>query len=262
MVMMIMNSKNRRRTMVMGLIALMSSFSACEKSDPDPIDPQEGKDVGDAANVLLESKNFSELKMKIFYPAGHAPEDRAIDTLEAFLNKRLHKPGGIEVEQEEIDDPGKSTFTVSGLEALEEKHRESYTDQSGGITASFLFVNAGYEEDTDDAKTLGLAYGATSMAIFSENIKEFSGGINQPPEWKLEATVMEHEVGHILGLVNAGTDMVNDHQDDPHGKHCDDENCLMYYATETSDVVGNLLGSPIPSLDDNCLDDLKAAGGK
>jgi hypothetical protein len=36
----------------------------------------------------------------------------------------------------------------------------------------------------------------------------------------------------------------------------------MYYATETTDVLGFLVTGNIPALDANCINDLKVNGGK
>jgi hypothetical protein len=56
--------------------------------------------------------------------------------------------------------------------------------------------------------------------------------------------------------------MVNNHQDEANGRHCTNSNCLMYYEAETSDLVANLLGNTVPALDNHCLEDLRANGGK
>ncbi|MDZ7681404.1 MAG: hypothetical protein U5J63_06720 [Fodinibius sp.] len=58
--------------------------------------------------------------------------------------------------------------------------------------------------------------------------------------------------------------MQNPHKDPDHGNHCDDDSCLMYYATETTDLIGNSLasGDEIPALDANCMADLQANGGR
>ena len=55
--------------------------------------------------------------------------------------------------------------------------------------------------------------------------------------------------------------MQTEHQDAPNGKHCDDENCLMYWSVRTLNFIANLTGDA-PELDQNCLDDLQANGGK
>lgn len=73
---------------------------------------------------------------------------------------------------------------------------------------------------------------------------------------------MNHEFGHLFGLVNIGTDMVENHEDTEHSKHCDKNNCLMYYASETTEIASFLIGNDIPELDENCKNDLIANGGK
>ena len=78
----------------------------------------------------------------------------------------------------------------------------------------------------------------------------------------LEASVLEHEIAHLLGLVDIGTKMVANHKDASHGNHCSNQNCLMYYASETTDILTALVGGSIPSLDADCLNDLKGNGGK
>jgi hypothetical protein len=72
---------------------------------------------------------------------------------------------------------------------------------------------------------------------------------------------MEHEYGHLLGLVNLGSPMQVDHKD-PASNHCNNSSCLMYYETQVGQMGGILVSGPVPSLDANCRNDLKANGGK
>ena len=69
-------------------------------------------------------------------------------------------------------------------------------------------------------------------------------------------------MGHILGLVDIGSPMQTNHKDAAHGNHCNNTNCLMYYASETTDVLGFLITGNVPVLDANCRADLTANGGK
>ena len=101
------------------------------------------------------------------------------------------------------------------------------------------------------------------MAIFEKSIKDLTGGFGEPDTDKLETVVVNHEFGHILGLVNVGSAMQVNHQDVEHGKHCDNEDCLMNWTAETGDAISNFLGtSGLPELDANCINDLKANGGR
>jgi hypothetical protein len=56
--------------------------------------------------------------------------------------------------------------------------------------------------------------------------------------------------------------MQTSHKDAAHGSHCNNSNCLMYYASDTRDIPGFLLTGNIPSFDANCIDDMRANGGK
>jgi predicted Zn-dependent protease len=70
---------------------------------------------------------------------------------------------------------------------------------------------------------------------------------------------MKHEFGHLMGLVDQGSPMQNDHKDADHGAHCINPSCLMYHAVETTGIDGT---NTIPELDAQCAVDLKANGGK
>ena len=100
------------------------------------------------------------------------------------------------------------------------------------------------------------------MVIFGKTVHDNSGNLGQVNRTKLEATVNEHVMGHLLGLVNLGSPMQTNHQDAAHPNHCNNSNCLMYYASNTRDALGFLLTGNIPSLDANCVADLHANGGK
>src|SRR5207237_5065751 len=105
-------------------------------------------------------------------------------------------------------------------------------------------------------------YRNTSIALFGKTIHDNSGAVGQSSRTKLEATVLEHEIGHLLGLTDVGSPMQTPHKDATHGNHCDNSNCLMYYAAETTDVLGFLITGNIPSPDAHCIADMHANGWK
>jgi hypothetical protein len=230
---------------------------ACSESDDDP------SDVNDqiAPRDFLSASKYDRLIVEIQYVETYRPSTAAVNNLKTFLQDRLNKPTGITVLEKAVPTGGKSAYSANDIRAIEKANRTQNTNGKT-LTAYFLFIDGDYSSNSGSSKVLGIAYEATSMAIFEKTIKEFSGGLGQPSNATLETTVMLHEFGHILGLVNTGTSMVTDHQDDPHGHHCNVQNCLMYYTAETSDVVANITGGHIPVLDAKCIDDLKANGGK
>jgi hypothetical protein len=48
----------------------------------------------------------------------------------------------------------------------------------------------------------------------------------------VEQVTLIHEIGHAIGLVNNGLPMVEAHQDADHGAHCNNPDCVMYWANE------------------------------
>lgn len=210
---------------------------------------------------FLSDKTYDKLIVEIQYVKGFEPAAATVNNLKAFLEQRLNKPEGITILQSEIESPGRSVYTVDDVRAVEKNNRVHVT-KGKTLTSYLFFADGEYAGNNGSSKVLGIAYGGSSMVIFESTIQNFSGGITQPPRATLETTVTEHEFGHVLGLVNNGTPMQSSHQDEPHGKHCSNANCLMYYTAETSDIVANIIGGNVPVLDNKCLEDLRANGGK
>ena len=186
------------------------------------------------------------------------PGTSSINKLKSFLEERLNKPGGITISlDDEIVSPGIDSLTANQVYELEQEHRDRFTSGTT-LAAYFLFLDNSYEREN----VLGIAYFNTSMAIFEETILDNTGGFGQPSATTVESSVLMHEFGHILGLVDNGSPAVQDHVDEENGSHCDVESCLMYWAIQTTDLMGNLMGGSIPELDEQCLHDLQANGGK
>lgn len=211
---------------------------------------------GASANDILSSTRYTSLKIEIQYMQGFQPEAATISHLTGFLTNLLNKPDGIEIVQKQIPASG-ATLSVQDITNIEKEHRTVFTN-GNQLGVYVLFTNGEYT----NKNVLGVAYRNTSMCLFGKTIHDNSDGIGQASRTKLEATVLEHEFGHILGLVNIGTSMQVPHQDAANGAHCNNNDCLMYYAAETTDVLGLLITGNIPALDANCVKDLKANGGK
>ena len=239
---------------------LFLGIISCKKTNDvidDGLDPisLHNRAVGSSANELLSGTKFKSLKVELQYMAGFAPDAGAINHLQAFLAARLNKPDGINIVTKEIAANSKTTLTADEVHAIEKESRTSFSTENE-IAVYVLYTNGVYSENN----VLGIAYRNTSAAIFGKKIRDNSGSLGQVSRTKLEATVLEHEIGHLLGLVDIGSSMQVAHK--ANGNHCNNQNCLMYYASETTDVLGLLLTGNIPSLDNNCLNDLKANGGK
>ncbi len=246
------------------LIPFACFFLSCEKDDPSPNDDGAGseqKEAGAKAASFLSGEPYSEMELHLLYMNGYEPTQRAVDSLRDLLGRYLHKPNGIEIGSKKVPSPGKSSYGIEGIDEVIEEEEEGAA-LSDRIHAYLLIVDGKYDKDSGNAETLGVAYAAHRMALFGESVHEFSDDISEPERWKMEASVMAHEFGHILGLVDNGTPMVDPHRDSGNGHHCDNSDCLMYYAMETSDIASKIVGSDMPELDANCQEDLEANGGK
>ena len=240
---------------------LVVSIIACKKettftNNPDA-DELHNKAVGFSSNQLLSSGTYKSLKIEVQYMTGYAPDAAALNHLQNVLTAYLNKPSGITIVTKEIPGASSATLSVDQVRKIEEENRTVFTtgDQIG---VYFLFTNGNYT----DNNVLGVAYRNTSMVLFGKKIHDNSGALGQASRTKLEATVLEHEFGHILGLVDIGSPMQTNHKDASHGNHCSNTNCLMYYAAETTDILGFLITGNFPSFGANCGADLHANGEK
>lgn len=242
------------------LVLIALTFPACE-DDSNNEPSGSTNEVGASANELLGKDQYEELVVEVQSPPGYSPKQQSLNNMQNFLNQHLKKPEGIKVVESEVSGLSQNAYSVEEIRNIEDDARTESTS-GNTITIFLLFVDGKRQEDDGNQTTLGLAYYNTSAAFFGKNIRQLSGGIGNPSRAKLETAIINHELGHLLGLVNNGTPMQSDHQDDDNGAHCDVDDCLMYFSVETGDVVSNLAGGSVPTLDQQCQNDLEANGGK
>ncbi|WP_435414098.1 membrane metalloprotease [Polaribacter aestuariivivens] len=218
--------------------------------------------TGSSANDLLSNTFFKKLVVEIGYIEGFKPSQTAINNFKSFIESRINKSEGIEFITKQIPATGKTTYTINEIDEIEKQHRTQY-NLGNKIAVWALFVNGKSSGDTNTKATLGSAYFNTSFVIYQETINGFSDSAFEPNRTVLETSVINHEFGHILGLTNLGTELQSDHEDPQNPKHCIEEDCLMFFALETGQGMVNMLsGGQVPTLDAQCLADLKANGGK
>ncbi|MEK6607426.1 MAG: hypothetical protein AABZ30_07180 [Myxococcota bacterium] len=208
---------------------------------------------------------------------GHDARGAALDTLATQLGDlagsgHFGKPDGISIVVDE-EDIAPSTeadhaYTFAELRELIDAHR-SYARAEGEAAIHLLYVDGHFEDDTSQSRVLGFAYGHSRIVMFRASIDdgcEAALALVRDRVCNLaESTVLLHEVGHLLGLVDNGLPMVSDHKDEEHGAHDVDEDCIMYYLSETSQMIPLLIDNvtggdeSVTPFDDRCLEDLEAA---
>jgi predicted Zn-dependent protease len=215
---------------------------------------------GASANDFMADSNFTNLVVEVDYMPGYAPNEKAVDSLKQFFEQRLHKSSITIKEPTEIPSGNKDLYSATEIRNLEEQNRSTFT-KGDTLAAYFVILDGKF----DKQNLLGIAYYNTSNAFFRPSYDEASSGVGSPSRYLVEATSFRHEFGHLFGLVAnpySRTEMQDRHNDPDHPQHCNNDQCLMYYAIETTDIIGNTLGKEVPSLDNNCKADLRANGGK
>lgn len=219
-----------------------------------------------SASWLLGDPRFNDILIEIQSVNGMDPSQKAINHLESFIKKEIAKPDlkVKTVRSTPITISRRAAYTVSDARELEATFRKHYSKKNE-IVIYYLFVDApSADDDGNDYQTLGQAHLNTSIVIYEKTIRDLVAAKAaqatdekkaKPKRWVAEAAIMEHELGHLLGLTNAGTDQVTPHEDPHNPGHCADTTCLMHYTTETTAFDVNR--TEPPKLQDNCRNDLK-----
>ena len=215
---------------------------------------------GQRAADYLRPTPYTSIVVELDFVNGAEPEQAALSLFEQRFEAATGKPvdivrsGGV---------PGKGPahrYTRDELVDLERQHRSQH---SGGDRAVLyvLWLDGGFERDSDETKTLGAAYRGSAVAMFKANLRFASRAgpldLTKPPLVEVEQSVFVHELGHVLGLVNLGTPMVTPHEDPGNRGHSNNRASVMYWAVETS-AIGALLGqNPPDDFDANDKADLR-----
>lgn len=251
---------------LMAIILVTFLFQSCvDSTGPEESEPEEPyshvQNPGTSANDFLADSSFQHLIVEVDYMPGYEPNAEALDSLEAFFEQRLHKSSITIKEPTQIASRNQDAYSANDVRNIESVERSTFS-KGDTLAAYFMIVDGNYSE----RDLMGIAYYNTSNAFFGPAYDEASSGPGSISRYRVEAISFRHEFGHLWGLVdipNSGTDMQKPHKDPENGNHCDNDQCLMYYATQTTDLIGNTVGDEgITPLDENCIADLQGNGGK
>lgn len=248
-------------------IIVIFFLSACKSDDNNPPeDPTiaNKQTTGTSSEDLLKDTEFTTLTLEFVYPEGFQPEAGTISNLVSFLEERLHKPQGITVVQNVISPPEGSSFNINKIINIEDENRTLYNEGSN-LAVYVFFANQSSSNDTPNRVTLGSAYRNTSIVIYKKTINAI-GASNGVDVSLAEKTTLQHEFGHLMGLVNLQLDDIHQvHEDTQNNKHCMVEECLMFFQTTDNRAAISrafLNKSTVRELDPLCIEDLQAKGGK
>lgn len=206
-----------------------------------------GLDAGEALHpqiaAFIRSDVASSLTIEVDSFPGAEPSSSVTDSFGDVLRAVLNKPGGITfVEDGSLPSRGDTPWTFGELQSLA-TNNESLTIDADATRLHLLFVDGRFMVDN----VIGIVVGTHAIVIFREVLDGVCSGAVLNPLMReelcdvAEVTVLTHEMGHALGLVNAGLPMVSDHEDPERAKHDVDPECVMYFAFQ-GPGVGDLLG--------------------
>ncbi|MFS4493691.1 hypothetical protein [Maribacter sp. 2308TA10-17] len=188
--------------------------------------------TGESANDILSNDNFDKLKIEIAFVAGFRPTQSAMDAFMDYLRTYTFKED-IEMVFKGLDSANKETLTLQEVIDLEEENRTVYNDgKTLGIYIYFTDAAASSDNAQEGRVTIGSVYRNTSMIIYESTIRRIANQSDSTTNADVETATINHEFGHLFGLVDLGTPKINDHEDVDSANHCNVSGCLMRTALQ------------------------------
>mgnify|MGYP003641222220 FL=1 len=245
---------NKFKSFLVAYILVFTISCSKNSSDSDNSDTSVNKSAnllatGDSARDILSNDNFDTLVIEIAYVTGFKPTESAITQFTDYLKEHTFKEE-IELVYTELSSPSEDELTLQEIADLETKNRTVFNIGSSlGIYIYFSDAPAEGDDLEDGLVTLGSVYRNTSMIIHEVTVRELATLSSSINEADVETTTLNHEFGHLFGLVDLGTNMVNDHQSESENEdgqlvgdnHCNQMGCLMRAELQFGSSTGKSL---------------------
>jgi predicted Zn-dependent protease with MMP-like domain len=219
---------------------------------------EESKEVqrgipGGLTLACLSDDKYTSMVVEIDYEAGYMPEQSSTDLLKTRLEQVCDKPQGIEVFLTETNFDHEGQWSASDVREKGWNEKSNNPQSDSTLYWQAIFPSGQYANDG----VLGVAVDASTIAIFGEAVDDAEGPIfNRPSAEEIENSVLVHEFGHLLGLVNLVYQSPVEHEDEEHKGHSNNEDSVMYWAIESANI-GNIITGELPDdFDDDDLNDL------
>lgn len=236
------------------LFILLSLFiQSCSEDKPDD------QNQDSYENLEFFYTNANSLRLDVAYEAGAAPytntgfgsnnnfEFTANNLSDLFADRG--NPISVFTDlsladMTSIPAQNKSSYSQSEIRELAEAYQPVESSENQGVIF-VLFLDGYYNSNGQElTNVLGVSVGSFVVALFKPVIAAVPGGgvLGGDPKPQVEQATIVHEVGHAIGLVDNGVALHTDHLDEANGKHCDNQNCVMYWANEGAGGLSNLFG--------------------
>ncbi len=262
--------KKIRILIILLTIGLFLNCSKDSDDSPNGIDKSANLlATGASANDILSNIKFTTLLIEAAYVDGFRPTAETMNNFETYLGERTFKDN-IQVVYRQLPSPNEETLTLQEIADLESENRTEYNN---GETLAIYIYFADAPSDSDDEDegivTLGAVYRNTSMVIHEGVVRQLANQSSLITVIDVETSTLNHEFGHLFGLVDLGSEMVNNHEDPDAENHCDVAGCLMRAELQFGGGMMGVLeksktskGVAVPALDPECILDLQNNGGK
>ena len=202
--------------------------------------------------ACLDGSTYTKLVIEVDYETGHKPESSSTVMLAERLEQVCDKPRGVEIVFALTDFEHEGTWTAQDVRDLAWTTKDADVRDGSTLTWQIIFPSNTYEDDN----VLGVAVDASTIAIFGESVDEAEVFFGRPSAEEVENSVVVHEAGHLLGLVNLVYTSPADHEDSENKGHSNNEDSVMYWAIE-SRSVGSFISGDLPTeFDQDDLDDM------
>lgn len=214
----------------------------------------------------VSDRTYKTWVVEVDHSSGATPDQGLLDFVKGRLNGVVKKDSiTFQMDETLATDAGKA-WSDADVQALGAQHANL---QTGGtqVVTHLLFLTGHSADDSGNSRVLGITFGHGLIAIFSDSVSASCQAAL--PLFACDPTpyfrsVLVHEFGHAIGLVNNGAPMQSPHEastcnNHPDQHHSTNQGSVMFCNVESSLAFG-LFGSggPPNDFDDNDRADLRA----
>jgi hypothetical protein len=269
----------RTAVLLVALVACRSPSATGDDDDATTTDARgSGSGSGSQATGAFDPA-ITKVIIEIDYEAGQEPytgniigfgntfDPTVANINRLFANKKQLTIPTTTAQMESIGSVNDEQLTGADILTLASLHR-TQKDTADTKTYYVVFVSGFYTDGSGThTNVLGVSLGGSSVVAMFKDVIRGTQSITTPnTERYVEQSTLIHEIAHAIGLVDNGVAMAAPHKDDPHGAHCTNPDCVMYWLNEgasdaTSFALSRLVTGNSLLFDNACLADVDAKSG-